>query len=200
MTDGAGTYCKFCAHRLDWSIPAGDTLPRHHCPECGHVEYETPIATVSTLLIAQEKILFVRRAIPPYTGKWAPPGGYPEKGESMREAAVRELKEETGLVIPQSSLIPFFLSSISPINQYYIAFRSHVSELLEPTIGAETSAAAWFGRKDFPAEEYWLPALASILDDVYDCVESNRYPLHVADVTERRFESSSFEFGGSGED
>lgn len=192
---GPGAYCKFCAHQLVWAVPTDDAVPRHHCPECGHVEYETPIPTVTTVLIAKKKILFVRRAIPPYTGKWAPPGGYPEKGESMREAAVRELREETGLVIPQSSLIPFFLSSISPINQYYIAFRSHVSDLLEPICGPEASAAAWFGRQDFPAEEYWLPALTSILSDVYDCIESDHYPLHVADVTENSFASNSFEIG-----
>ena len=56
----------------------------------------------------------MQRAILPYVGKWAPPGGYPEKGESMREAAVREIHEEVGLQIPQSSLIPFFCRALLP--------------------------------------------------------------------------------------
>lgn len=180
-----------------FSVPNGDTIGRNHCPRCGHIEYETPIATVSTLVIAKKKILFIRRAIPPYVGKWAPPGGYPEKGESMREAAVRELQEEAGIDIPVDRLIPFFLSSIAPINQYYIAFRTHLATLLEPSCGPEISDARWFGRGEFPGDDYWLPALTSILADVYDCIESNHYPLHVADVTERKFDSNSFEIGGT---
>ena len=188
-------YCKHCAHRVVQSIPDGDTVTRRHCKNCGHIEYDTPIATVSTLLIAQKKILFIRRDIPPYAGKWAPPGGYPEKGESMRQAAIRELQEETGLEIDQDKLIPFFLSSISPMNQYYISFRAHLSDPMKPTCGAEVRDAAWFDRDEFPADEYWLPALTSILSDVYDCIDSDYYPLHVADVTEDHFESNAFEIG-----
>lgn len=188
-------YCKYCAHKLVTDIPAGDCVPRQRCTNCGHIEYATPIATVSTLLIAQKRILFIRRDIPPYAGKWAPPGGYPEQGESMREAAIRELHEETGLRVDQSRLIPFFLSSISPMNQYYIAFRAHLSEPVAPTCGPEVRDAAWFSRDQFPADDYWLPALTSILSDVYDCIDSDYYPLHVADVTEDHFESNAFEIG-----
>jgi 8-oxo-dGTP pyrophosphatase MutT (NUDIX family) len=80
----------------------------------------------------------------------------------QREAAVRELWKETGLEIEQSSLIPFFLSSISPVNQYDIAFRAHLADLLEPTCGAEVCDPAWFGRDEIPAGNYWLPALTSM--------------------------------------
>lgn len=44
-------------------------------------------------------LLFVRRGTPPFVGQYLPPGGHVEKGENPLEAAVREVREETGLEI-----------------------------------------------------------------------------------------------------
>lgn len=163
------------------------------CPNCGHIDYESPTVTVSTLIICNKSILLMQRAIPPYIGKWAPPGGYPEKGESMREAAVREIYEEVGLQIPKSSLIPFFLSSIAPMNQYYISFRAHIDEPLIPRCGPEARAAKWFTQDAFPAKDYWLSKLATTMSEVYKCIETNAYNLYVADVTETNFDGETFQ-------
>lgn len=54
-------------------------------------------ATVDGLLIKEGKILLVKRNHEPYFGFWAIPGGYLEFGETLKEAVVREVKEETGL-------------------------------------------------------------------------------------------------------
>lgn len=43
------------------------------------------------------EVLLVRRANPPLAGVWTLPGGRPEAGESLEQAVVRELSEETGL-------------------------------------------------------------------------------------------------------
>ena len=188
----AKIYCRICANPLSRSIPVGDIVERNVCPNCGYVDYESPTVTVSTLIIANKSILLMKRAILPYVGKWAPPGGYPEKGESMREAAVREIHEEVGLQIPQSTLIPFFLSSIAPMNQYYISFRAHIDHPVKPLCGPEASAAAWFTREEFPAKDYWLSNLASTMFEVYECIETDSYNLYVADVTETGFDSEIF--------
>lgn len=56
------------------------------------------LCAVSAVLIRDNEILLVRRSYPPGKGKWSLPGGVVEAGESIIEAARRELYEETGIV------------------------------------------------------------------------------------------------------
>jgi len=58
---------------------------------------EYAVAAVGAVLIRDGRILLVKRGYPPAAGKWSLPGGAVEAGESLAEAATRELEEETGL-------------------------------------------------------------------------------------------------------
>ncbi|MGC9181677.1 NUDIX hydrolase [Thermogladius sp.] len=58
---------------------------------------EYAIASVGAVVVKDGKILLVERGYPPGVGLWAVPGGAIEAGESILEAAVRELEEETGV-------------------------------------------------------------------------------------------------------
>lgn len=58
---------------------------------------EQPIAGVGALIVHEGKLLLVKRGVDPAKGKWSIPGGAVELGERMRDAVVREVKEECGL-------------------------------------------------------------------------------------------------------
>ena len=54
---------------------------------------------------ARGRVLLVRRANEPSRGLWSVPGGRIEPGESAREAAAREVREETGLEVEVGELL-----------------------------------------------------------------------------------------------
>src|ERR671936_1121915 len=56
-----------------------------------------PRVTVDGLVVVQGKLVAVRRANEPFRGMPALPGGFVELGETVAEAVVREVREETGL-------------------------------------------------------------------------------------------------------
>jgi 8-oxo-dGTP diphosphatase len=73
---------------------------RRRCPSCGFVHFRNPGVGAAVVVFDDDgRLLMVRRG-PTATrsGFWSVPAGYVEYGEDVREAAARELLEETGLV------------------------------------------------------------------------------------------------------
>jgi ADP-ribose pyrophosphatase YjhB (NUDIX family) len=58
---------------------------------------DAPVVAVGVLLLDDDRVLLVQRGRPPQVGRWTVPGGGVEVGETLEEAALRELREETGL-------------------------------------------------------------------------------------------------------
>lgn len=66
-------------------------------------DYPRPALTVDVAVVTTEKhprILLIRRKNDPFAGCWAFPGGFVDEGETLEQAARRELQEETGLTTP----------------------------------------------------------------------------------------------------
>lgn len=63
-------------------------------------KYPRPAVTADCVVITREaepKVLLIQRAIEPYKGCWAFPGGFMNMDETTEQCAIRELEEETGL-------------------------------------------------------------------------------------------------------
>jgi 8-oxo-dGTP diphosphatase len=63
-----------------------------------------PYLAVSAAIFRAERVLIVRRATPPLQGVYTLPGGGVELGETLAEAIIREVREETGLSIEPLAL------------------------------------------------------------------------------------------------
>jgi ADP-ribose pyrophosphatase YjhB (NUDIX family) len=94
---GEYRFCPRCRAELDWTLIGGSH--RMRCPECGFVHWRNPGVGAAVAVFDDDRILLIRRA-PGATraGYWAIPAGFVTYGEEIREAAARELEEETGLV------------------------------------------------------------------------------------------------------
>lgn len=81
----------------DWiKYPTGKIAKGAFCHRCKR--YNARHCTVTMICRHQDKILLIQRAQDPEKGKWALPGGYVDWNETLAQAAIRELNEETGLI------------------------------------------------------------------------------------------------------
>ena len=88
-------FCPHCSNRIVKKDENG-TL-RDWCPDCLIYFYENPLPVVSAIVVLERRILLVKRGKAPYKGLWCLPTGFAETGESIEDAALRELKEEAGI-------------------------------------------------------------------------------------------------------
>ena len=102
-----------------------------------------PVLGVSALVVDQDELLLVRRANPPGAGRWAMPGGRVESGETLAEAVVRELHEETGLEGVCGAYIGL-AEVIEPDHHFVVLdFRAHLLVHEEPRPGDDVDEARW---------------------------------------------------------
>ncbi|MFQ5807338.1 MAG: NUDIX domain-containing protein [Phycisphaerae bacterium] len=89
-------YCANCGQPV--TTRTVDGRPRDVCPACDTVFYENPLpVAASVVLNDRRQVLLIRRKRAPHQGEWCLPMGFAEMGETITAAALRELKEETGV-------------------------------------------------------------------------------------------------------
>lgn len=69
------------------------------------MRYRNPIPVVDAIIEKESKLVLINRAIEPYKGKLAFPGGHVDYGETVEDATAREVKEETSLDVRLSDIL-----------------------------------------------------------------------------------------------
>ena len=131
---------------------------------------EQPLVGVGAVIVEKDRarkdrVVLVKRGHPPIQGQWSIPGGVLEVGELVREAAIREAREETGLIVvvgngvvgnDPGDLLGVYdrvLRNADGRVQYHYVL---VDFLCRP-VGGELRAASdaaevrWFTREELPA-------------------------------------------------
>ena len=155
---GDTNYCQRCGHALEQRDFEGK--PRPTCPSCGLIVFLDPKVAVVVLVTGSDKLLFVQRGAEPQIGKWCFPGGYVDRGEEVRAAARREVREETGLEVEITGLIGVYSLPSNPV--IVIAYSGSVTSGAL-VAGTDAEDAGWFDVSELP--ELAFPHNVKIIED-----------------------------------
>jgi 8-oxo-dGTP diphosphatase len=117
---------------------------------------EIPLVGVGAIIIEESRVLLVKRAHPPLQAQWSIPGGVLEVGELIREAAIREAREETGLIVEPGDLLGVY-DRILRTAEKRVQYHYVLIDFLCRRVGGELAAAddaaevRWFTREELPA-------------------------------------------------
>jgi ADP-ribose pyrophosphatase YjhB (NUDIX family) len=141
-------FCPNCGTALEYGSIDGEDRDRLSCPNCGHVAYVNPRLVVTTLPVTDDgELVLLRRGIEPGRGAWAQPGGFLEVDETVYQAAIRETREETGLIIEPGDIIGLYTRLEAAV--VTVAFEARVVGG-EPTPTREALEIATFRPESIP--------------------------------------------------
>jgi len=110
---------------------------------------DSPLVGVGAIIIEDDRVLLVKRGHPPLAGEWSIPGGVLEVGETLREAAIREAMEETGLEVEPSDLLGVYERVLRDADErtlyHYVLIDFLCSRISgEPHPAGDADEAQWF--------------------------------------------------------
>ena len=109
---GQFKYCPFCGTQL--ALKERDGRQRPACSNCGFVQFRNPVPGVVVVIDKEGYVLLGKRKGGFGEGKWGLPQGYIEFDEDFLTAAIREVKEETGLDVEIRSILNIVSNLLSP--------------------------------------------------------------------------------------
>ena len=119
---------------------------------------DRPLLGVGAIIVREERVLLVRRANPPLQNEWSIPGGLVETGEMMKEAVVREVREETGLETEIVELVEVFERILRDQDlrvQYHFVLIDYLCRVIagEAKAASDVSEVRWTKLEDLESLE-----------------------------------------------
>jgi len=129
---------------------------------------EVPLVGVGAIIIEDSRVVLVKRLHPPLQAQWSIPGGVLEVGELVREAAIREAREETGLIVEPGELLGVYdrvLRNAEQRVQYHYVLIDFLCRRVAGDLAAASDAGEvrWFTREELPT--------LKLAEDTLDVIE-----------------------------
>ncbi len=122
-----------------------------------------PIVGVAAVVLRGEDVLLIRRGHEPMLGRWSLPGGALELGETTADGVVREVFEETGLVVRPIEIIATLDRIVrddhGSVRYHYVLVEwlcRNEDIAVDPSCGDDAVEARWVGSRGIFAPEYDL--------------------------------------------
>jgi 8-oxo-dGTP diphosphatase len=116
---------------------------------------ETPLIGVGAIIVENGRVVLVKRGHPPLLGEWSIPGGVLEVGEMLRQAAVREAREETGLGVEPGEILGVYDRILREGDrlQYHYVLIDFLCRRVSGEIraGSDADEVRWFERREIDA-------------------------------------------------
>jgi 8-oxo-dGTP diphosphatase len=103
-----------------------------------------PIPAVGVVCLRGDAVLLIRRGTPPRQGEWSLPGGRIEAGERAVDAALRELREETGVEAEITGLIDVVDGLFPEAGRHYVLIDYAARWLSAEPVAGDDAAEARF--------------------------------------------------------
>jgi ADP-ribose pyrophosphatase len=124
---------------------------------------------VGAVVVHEGRVLLIRRAKEPMRGRWLVPGGTVEWGETLQEAVVREVREETGLDVRAREMVavldrihpePDAAGGASGTAEHHFVIVDYLCDWVSGTLqaGSDAEEAAWVAVADLG--DYQVPQAA----------------------------------------
>jgi 8-oxo-dGTP diphosphatase len=129
---------------------------------------EMPFVGVGAIIIEDDRVVLVKRLHPPLQAEWSIPGGVLEIGELVREAAIREALEETGLTVEPGELLGVY-DRVLRTPEHRVQYHYVLIDFLCRRVAGDLQAASdagevrWFTREELPA--------LNLAEDTLDVIE-----------------------------
>lgn len=130
-----------------------------------------PIVAIGAVIVDAGRVLLVRRGSEPLKGQWSLPGGALELGESLTDGLVREVREETGLVVEPVELIELLdrIHRDGERIRYHYVIADYLCRVAGGNLTAATDAdeVRWAERPEWNGDSALLidPITARVIDE-----------------------------------